>query len=218
MRLKINLATQPYEDARHFLVVWTGAIGVLVLLAVVLSYAVVTRWHQYKIMSGNLAREQQILDDLAAKQRQDLALLNKPENYDVRQRSEYLNELILRKEISWTKIFTDLEKMMPPHLRVLAIQPKVDGDQILISMMLGGGPDSRDRAAELVRRMEHSRTFRAAYITKENDGTAGPAASSLGPQSDSMRFQLTAEYVPGEETTPAPAATAQNAPSAGGGQ
>jgi hypothetical protein len=214
MRLKINLATQPYEDARHFVATWSGVLGVLVLLAAILSYAVVTRWQQYKTMSGNIAREQQILDDLASKQRQDLSLLNKPENHDVRERSEYLNSLILRKEISWTKIFTDLEKMMPPHLRVLAIQPKVEGDQILVNMQLGGGADSRDRAAELVRRMEHSKTFRSAYIVRENDGAQG----GPGPQSDSMRFQLTAEYIPGEEPAGPSTSTAKNEPPAGGGQ
>ena len=32
MRLKINLATQPYEDARRFLIAWSSVIGVLALM------------------------------------------------------------------------------------------------------------------------------------------------------------------------------------------
>lgn len=216
MRLKINLATQPYEDARHFLTQWLAVLGVLLLLAVVLSFAVITRWQQYHVMSGNIAREKQILADLENKQRQDVAILNKPENMDVRERSEYLNNLILRKEVSWTKIFTDLEKMMPAHLRVLAVQPKVEEGQIMINMQLGG--DSRDRAAELVRRMEKSTVFRSAYITTEVDsqpGQGGPA------QGDAMRFQLTAEYIPSQGTTAAAApstATTKTEPGTGGGQ
>jgi len=215
MRLKINLATQPYEDARQFLAQWVAILGVLFVIAVVLSYAVITRWQTYRVMSGNLAREKQILADLENKQRQDVAILNKPENMDVRERSEYLNNLILRKEVSWTKIFTDLEKMMPAHLRVLSVQPTVQEGQIVVNMQLGG--DSRDRAAELVRRMEKSTVFRAAYITTEVDGQTGQGGPSQG---DPMRFQLTAEYVPGTQTT----AAATHAPptkaesTTGGGQ
>ncbi len=215
MRLKINLASQPYEDARHFLTQWLAVLGVLFVIAVVLSYAVVTRWHQYRVMSANITREKQILADLENKQRLDVAILNKSENMDVRERSEYLNNLILRKEVSWTKIFTDLEKMMPAHLRVLAVQPKVDESQIMITMQLGG--DSRDRAAELVRRMEKSTVFRNAYITTEVDSQAGQG----GPvQGDSNHFQVVAEYVPGPLTaaaaTPAPATKTEA--STGGGQ
>jgi hypothetical protein len=215
MRLKINLASQPYEDARQFLTQWIAILGVLLVVAVVLSYAVITRWHTYRVMSGNIAREKQILSDLENKQRQDIAILNKAENMDVRERSEYLNNLILRKEVSWTKIFIDLERMMPAHLRVLAVQPKVEEGQIKVDMQLGG--DSRDRAAELVRRMEKSTVFRSAYITTEVDSQPGQG----GPvQGDLMRFQLTAEYVPGPQTaaavTPAPATKAEG--TTGGGQ
>jgi hypothetical protein len=216
MRLKINLASQPYEDARHFLTQWFAVLGVLFVIAVVLSYAVITRWQQYRVMSSNIAREKQILADLENKQRLDVAILNKPENMDVRERSEYLNDLILRKEVSWTKIFTDLEKMMPAHLRVLSVQPKVEEGQIMINMQLGG--DSRDRAAELVRRMEKSTVFRAAYITAEVDNQ--PAQGGGPVQGDPMRFQLAAEYVPGPQTTAqaAPAPTAKPDTSTGGGQ
>lgn len=216
MRLKINLASQPYEDARHFLTQWIAVLGVLFLLAVVLSFAVITRWHQYRVMSANITREKQILADLENKQRLDIAILNKSENMDVRERSEYLNNLILRKEVSWTKIFTDLEKMMPAHLRVLAVQPKVDENQIMITMQLGG--DSRDRAAELVRRMEKSTVFRNAYITTEVDNQAvqgGPAV-----QGDANRFQVVAEYVPGSlsSAAAAPAPGTKTEASTGGGQ
>jgi hypothetical protein len=191
MRLKINLATQPYEDARHFRSVWTGLIGGLLLLAIVLSYAVVTRWHTYRTMSANITREKQIISDFDTKQQQGLAILNKSENQDVRQQSEFLNDLIRRKEISWTKIFSDLEKMMPPHLRVLSVEPKIQQDSIVISMTLGG--DARERPAELVRRMEKSRTFRNAHILSEQDAVASPG------QPDPLRFLVQADYVPVED-------------------
>ncbi len=213
MRLKINLATQPYEDARHIRTVWTSIIAGLVLLAIVLSYAVMTRWQTYRYMSANINREKQILTDFDSKQQQGLAILNKSENQDVRQQSEFLNDLIRRKEVSWTKIFTDLEKIMPPHLRVLAIEPHLEKDQIILQMSLGG--DSRERPAELIRRMEKSRTFRYGLIRNEVDAAATPG------QQDAMRFQVEAEYIPEEEQVTKPGTpTAENSKqqATGGGE
>src|SRR4051794_36521899 len=198
MRLKINLATQPYEDARRFLALWAGILGALVLLAVVLSYAAITRWHQYRYMSSSINREKQVLADFDSKQQQDLAILNQPNNSDMRENSEFLNGLIRRKEISWTRIFSDLERIMPPHLRVLSVEPQLNQDQIQLNMQLGG--DSRDRAAELVRRMERSTTFRYARVTAEKDAVPGTG------QADSMRSQVTAEYIPGAEQPETPVA------------
>lgn len=210
MRLNVNLATQPYEDSRRFLALWSGILGALLLMAVVLSYAVVTRWQQHKFLSANIVREKQILADFQSKQQQDLAILNKPENQDVRDRSDFLNELIRRKEVSWTKIFMDLESMMPAHLRVLAVEPQLHEDQILVTMQLGG--DSRDRAAELVRRMEKSKTFRYAQVVAETDTQPVPG------EADPMRFQITAEYVPAADEPAPSSAKSAKAETTGGGQ
>lgn len=192
MRLNINLASQPYEDARRFMIAWSSVIGALLIVLVVLSIAAVKRFQHYQQLSRDLSRERQVLQDLNIKQQQGLAILNRPENRDVRDKSEFINSLIRRKEVSWTKIFTDLEQLMPSHLRVLAVEPVEKDDQILIRMLLGG--DSREQAATLVRRMERSNVFRSAQISNESDlQSAGPAGQGAG-----MRFEITAEYVPGE--------------------
>jgi hypothetical protein len=195
MRLNINLASQPYEDARRFMITWVSVLVPLFLLVLALSYGAFRQWQHYRQISADVNRERQILADLDVKQTQGLAILNDPSNHDVREKSAFVNGLILRKEISWTRIFTDLEQIMPSHLRVLSIQPQVKDEQIQVMMQLGG--DSRDRAAELVRRMERSRVFRSAQIVNENDN------QGQGPNQDAMRFQLEAEYVPGEIAKPA---------------
>ena len=51
------------------------------------------------------------------------AVLRKPENAQVLDRSVLLNSLLYRKGISWTKIFADLEKMLPHNVRVISIRP-----------------------------------------------------------------------------------------------
>jgi Tfp pilus assembly protein PilN len=195
MRLNINLASQPYEDARRFMLTWAAVLVPLFLLVLALGFGVVRQFLEYRQVSADISREQQVIRDLDTKQAEGVAILNQPGNRDVREKSDFINGLITRKEISWTRVFTDLEQLMPAHLRVLSIQPQIDNDQIQIVMLLGG--DSRERAATLVRRMDKSRVFRNAVISNENDaeGQAGP---------DAMRFQLRAEYVPGEFAKPEP--------------
>jgi type IV pilus assembly protein PilN len=207
MRLNINLATQPYEDVRRFMAVWTGILGALLVSALLLSALVYRRWHEYRLVSKAIAVERNVLQDLDAQQKQDLAILNRPDNQDVRERSEFLNQLIRRKEISWTRIFSELEKMMPAHLHVLAVQPKIEQDQIVISLQLGG--DSRDRAAELVRRMEKSKMFRHAQFLAESD----LEAASRPVDQDPKHFTVQAEYVP---VTEQPVTSAANSAPGGG--
>lgn len=214
MRLNINLATQPYEDARRFAIAWSSIIGVLLLLVIVLTVGVVKRWQHYRQMSADLNREHQILQDLNAKEEQGLAILNLPDNHDVRDKSEFINSLIHRKQVSWTLIFTDLEQLMPSNLRVFGVEPVEKDDQVLVRMLLGG--DSRDKAAELVRRMETSRVFRSAQIINEsNSQTSVPG--QRGATTDNMRFEIIAEYVPGVPLTkPVPEKTAEKTEDGGG--
>ena len=209
MRLKINLATQPYEDARRFMIAWSSVLGVLVLLLVVLSIGLVRHWRQFRERREDIRREQQILQDLNAKQQQDLAILNRPDNRDVRQKSEFINDLIRRKEVSWTTIFTDLEQLMPSNLRVLGVAPRITEDKILVQMTLGG--DSREKAFELARRMERSQVFRNAQIV--NEATSGQAQPG---QNDTWHFSVTAEYVPGQKLAKPDEKSADNAQTGGG--
>jgi len=138
-----------------------------------------------------------------------LAILNEPTNKDVRDRSEFINSLIQKKEISWTRVFVDLERLMPSHLRVLGIAPKLEDNKIIIEMVLDG--DSRDRAAELARRMERSNVFRNAQIDDE-------ALGNNNGQPD-YHFHVSAEYIPGEAlTTPDDSKAPTESAAARGGQ
>ncbi len=75
--------------------------------------------------------------------------------------------MIERKAFSWTRVLENLEKVMPPRVHLVSIHPELDEDnQLALKMMVAG--DSRDRAIELVRRMEESRRFAQTYITRES--------------------------------------------------
>jgi len=204
MRLNINLATQPYEDARQFYTRWGIAFGALALLALVLVYSTFSSWNRYRSVSRDIGREKETLQKLDKQQSDDLAILAQPQNNDVRQRSMFLNDLIERKSVSWTHIFSDLEKLMPPQLHVVALQPKVDNGDILLEMAVVG--QSRERALELVRKMEQSHSFRDAQIISED-----LQSQNNGPET--LKFVVSAQYVP-QTSEPGSALEAN----AGGGQ
>jgi type IV pilus assembly protein PilN len=194
MRLDINLATQPYQDARRFWFQWGGAIAALGLLTVTLLYFTFLAWlgaRKDRILIAEY--EQQI----AARDREKAAaqaLMNLPQNANTRDSSQFLNELFYRKAFSWTRVFENLENVMPPRVHVVSIHPELAGNnELAIKLVVAG--DSRERALELVRKMEASKHFRETEIQQESAETG-----NIGNQGDTVKFDISALYVPQLET------------------
>ncbi len=187
MRLDINLATQPYEDARQFWLRWGIGLAVAAILTLALLSMTITGWL-------NARRDHKAIADLRAqiaqrdlKRQQAQAFLNLPENRTTRDESQFLNELIERKSLSWTYVLEDLEKVMPARVHLVSIHPELDEDnQLTLKLVIAG--DSRDKALELARRMEDSRRFAQTYIETEH---AAPAQSG-----DTVQFNIAGIYIP----------------------
>lgn len=184
MRLDINLATQPYQDARRFWRAWGGGLAGLVILTLVLMYTALAGWSMAAKERSLIRQRQQEIAQRDQERVNAEALLNRPENRSTRDRSQFLNELFQRKSFSWTRVFEDLEQVMPPHLHVVSINPAMSpDDQLELKLDVAG--ESRDRALELVRNMENSRHFRQTHISQEiNAATSG----------DNVRFEISALY------------------------
>jgi type IV pilus assembly protein PilN len=188
MRLDINLASQPYEDARQFWMRWGTAVGALGLLTLVLLAADVTGWLNARRDRAAIAEKRAMIaqrDQLRANAER---ILNLPENRSTRDQSQFLNDLIERKAFSWTRVLENLEKVMPPRVHLMAINPQLDEDnQLGLKMTVAG--DSRDRAIELARRMEESRRFSQTKIISER-------SEKQSNSSDTEQFDIVALYIP----------------------
>ncbi len=184
MRFSINLATQPYQDAGRFYRRWVLALVVVTLFTVGLVYIAVSGWRSSHQINRLISQERQQLARLQSDQKVDEAILNRPQNRDVREESAFLNDAIRHKAFSWTRVFSELEHLMPAGLRVVSITPELrDDNQLAIHMIVGGS--SRDRALELVRRMEHSESFRQPVVDSED------AKAEAG---DTVQFVISALY------------------------
>jgi type IV pilus assembly protein PilN len=172
MRLNINLATRPYEDAREFWSRWglgVGALGVVTLILIGLALQGWVKAGRDRQTIGHL--EDQIADrdrEVAAAHQ----LLDLPVNRSTRDQSQFLNGLIQRKAFSWTRVFEDLEKVMPNSLHVVALKPELD-DQNQLELELKVAADSRAGAVDLVHRMEGSKHFQGAQLVEEHTPDTG---------------------------------------------
>src|SRR5579864_8109511 len=188
MRLDINLASQPYEDARQFWMRWGTAVVALGLLTLVLLAADITGWVNARRDRAAIAQKQAMIAERDQLRANAEHILNLPENRTTRDQSQFLNELIERKAFSWTRVLENLEKVMPPRVHLIAINPQLDEEnQLGLKMTVAG--DSRDRAIELARRMEESRRFSQTNIISER-------SEKQSNSGDTEQFDIVAVYIP----------------------
>ncbi|PYV97833.1 MAG: hypothetical protein DMG89_13075 [Acidobacteria bacterium] len=188
MRIDINLATQPYEDSQQLWVRWGSGVAVIGLFTLMLLYMVITGWiSAHKDRNLIRQREEQIAERDNEKTKAEV-ILNLPENRNTRDRSQFLNDLFQRKAFSWTKVFEDLERVMPARLHVVSIHPEMPNEnQLQIKLRVAG--ESHERALELVRKMEGSQRFQQTRIDIEN-------FQSGQTTGDNVEVDITAMYVP----------------------
>jgi type IV pilus assembly protein PilN len=191
MRFDINLATQPYEDARQFWMRWGTGLVVATLFTLVLLTLTVVGWFSARRDHHTIAQIRAEIADRDQRRMEAERFLSLPENSTTRDESQVLNELIERKAFSWTMVLENLERVMPTRVHLVSIHPELDSDNELALKMTVAG-DSRDRAIELARRMEDSRRFAQTNISSEQN-----VQSRTG---DTEQFEITAFYLP--ETLP----------------
>jgi type IV pilus assembly protein PilN len=193
MRLDINLATYRYEDAGQFWIRWGAGLGVLGIATLALLAITSSGLYDARIDHKKIADLEAKIADRDRERANAEAMLNLPQNRSMRDKSQYLNELIARKAFSWTKAFEDLEKVMPPRLHVVSIAPELNEDnQLAIKMVVAG--DSSDRAIELARRMEGSQHFRDTRIESQQTNPQGQTQGG----GDIVNTTINALYVPRE--------------------
>jgi type IV pilus assembly protein PilN len=178
MRLDINLATRPYEDAREFWGRWGLGVGALGVLTLFLLSLTVNGWTRAGRDRHEIARLQQQIAQVDTERSQAQARLDLTANRSTRDQSQFLNELIQRKSFSWTRAFEDLERVMPRELHVVSLRPEItEQNQMALQMKVAG--DNREAAIELVHRMEGSKHFRDAQLLSESGASAEGSASII---------------------------------------
>src|SRR5271154_5732383 len=126
MRLDINLATRPYEDAREFWGRWGLGVGLLALFTLALLGWAASGWQSAGRDRQSIAQLQAQIAERDRERSQAQAFLDMSSNRSTRDQSQFLNGLIQRKAFSWTRVFEELELVMPANLHVVSLRPELN--------------------------------------------------------------------------------------------
>jgi type IV pilus assembly protein PilN len=189
MKVRLNLSTSPLESNRRFALGATivGTIAVIALLA--LSFSTLSVWRRDKVMT---ARQDSLESQIARLQQQRQSLSDFFENSQTvqrRQRAAYLNSLIQQRAFPWIKIFMDLERILPEGVRVVSIEPKMSGDAVQLTVLVGAMSD--DSKLKFLKALETSPAFSHIELLNETRPTNERPGSE---QSDRVMLSLQAQY------------------------
>lgn len=185
MKVHLNLATKALETHRKFFV----ASGVIGALAFVCFFSL--GWHVYsarKADSAIRAKTASIRQELDAL-RQQRAELERffalPENARLNDRAAFINTVIDERSLNWTRMFMDLEKILPAGVRVVSIEPQLEKNRVEIKLTIGAVSD--EAKLQFFHALEKSPAFTHVVEVSEH----APTQQSSG---DRAAVELTAVY------------------------
>ncbi len=170
LNIPLNLAREPFQKNRPILVASTV---LAVLLMVTLGLQVNSILAERSATRETRERQQQMQRQLTGLNSEVARLqsrLRLPENAAVFERSQFINMLLLRKGISWTRLFDDLEKVMPSTVRLIAVRPSVTTDNLVQLDMVVGAKEP-EPVIELLKRLENSQLFGATALLSSQPPT-----------------------------------------------
>jgi Tfp pilus assembly protein PilN len=165
--LPINLASQPFRRERAQNVLWALACVVLFCSLLVLVGLILHVRGQARHIRNTISAQRIELQQLEREQARYTAVLRKPGNEDVFSTSTFLNQLIARRGVSWTKVFEDLATVMPANVRLLGVRlPQVAAEQRgeinRVELDMQVGTEAPEAVIDLLKRLQQSTLFGAA--------------------------------------------------------
>jgi type IV pilus assembly protein PilN len=159
MRIPINLSSAPFrKDRPLFIASGACAILLIALLAIMISLILNERARakDARVAVEKLTAQAQ---SAASEQAKLDGFLREPANAQVLAQSQLLNTLIQRKSISWTRIFADLESVMPYDVQLVSVRlPAItSSNEVMLDMVVG----AKDPAAVIgfLKKLEESPLF-----------------------------------------------------------
>lgn len=190
MKLRLNLATAPQANNRPFIAASAVAGAVALIALVLLAHAAFSQWQSQRVLRAQISAVQQQIRIGEMQQQQLAAYFAGPDVKRTLQRSEFLNSLIDERSFPWTSIFTDLERTLPPGVRVLSIEPKLDKGRAEVSLQVAAESDTSE--VQFLKAMETSKAFSGLVVKdiRQPESTRG-----IGPGAqDAFLIDLTVWY------------------------
>ena len=164
MRIPVNLASDPFRRDRPMIVASTVMGVLLTVMLGVLVYLAIAERDRAAEARATIDRMQRQMDGINREENRIQTVLRRPENAEVLDRSLFLNGLLLRKGVSWTKIFADLEQVTPHTVRLMSVRPQISTDnQLTLDMWVAS--QATEPVVTFVMQLEQSPLFGATTVS-----------------------------------------------------
>jgi hypothetical protein len=187
-KFNLNLSTRPFKPYRAV------NLGLLILFFILLAVSVwqVYTYQQNSALAASIRGNEQKAREESERLTKELTLLNakmKSGNATEKMNQvQILNEILLRKSFSWTKVFANLEEVMPENVHLLSLRPFVDKEGKMGLNIIFRGKSFAD-GHEFVKTLETSPIFSNLALAVEEKT---PSQTSIGE----VEMVLSAYYVP----------------------
>ena len=185
VRVPLNFSSEPFQRDRPLVAAGVAALTLLACSLAILCYWAITerdRAADTRQMVAKLAGQQ---SRLTQQQAAIDARLRRRDYTDVLDRNAFLNLLLYRKGISWTRIFEDIASTLPYNVRLISVRPQATPkNELLLDMVVGA--TSNEPVIEFLMHLEASPLFGATSVQ-----------SSLPPSQNEplYRYRISVNYV-----------------------
>jgi type IV pilus assembly protein PilN len=187
----LNLSTRPFRAYRLVNI----ALAIILAVLLVLSVWQATGFARYSrlaraIRAGEI--EARVEAETLGRRAADLeSPLDRPEATAKLNEIGFLNHLIARKSLSWTRLLADLEDIVPNNVHLISLTPSIGtAGGVTLQIELQGKSIGDD--SEFIHRLEKSPVFQ--NITVSTEQKRKTTASS------DVEIRLTAVYLPERDT------------------
>jgi len=186
----LNLSTRPFKPYR------AANLGLFLLLVILVAVSVYqfTAYQNYSALAAGNREEERTLREEAERLSQETRALNEKMtrgNAGTKlSEVELLNQLLIKKSFSWTRLLATLEGLVPEEVRITSIQPFVDEQgRTFINMDVRGR--TLGDATRFLKALETSKAF--GEVTLALEEIKGARATG-----NEVQFTLSAYYLPPE--------------------
>lgn len=158
VRIPLNLSTEPFQRDRPILVASAATAFLLLCTLALLLNLVLQQREAARETREMLAATQRQVDRLNREIAGLEGELRKPANAAVMDQSIFINSLLFRKSVSWTRLFEDLTVVFPGNVRLVAVRPYLTADnRVQLDMVVGS--QQAESVIDLLKRLESSPLF-----------------------------------------------------------
>jgi Tfp pilus assembly protein PilN len=168
----LNLASEPFRKERAQNAAYAAMCAVLFCSLLIFIAMVLRERAGAAGIRKQIEAEQAQLQGLQKQQAVFSSVLAKPQNADVFSTNVFLNELIARRSVSWTRVFEDLKTVVPSNMRVEVIRlPQIGAQEsggvnhVQLDMVVG--TDRPETLIALLKNLQASNLFGAAAVINQ---------------------------------------------------